>query len=49
MCDEQRRGGEGEGMGTHWWRCDSLTEWSQKKTVYMNMDIWQYMYTVEPL
>ena len=33
MCDEEGGGGEGEGVGTHRWRCDRVTEWSEKKTI----------------
>ena len=32
MSNVESRGGEGECVGAHWWRCDGVTEWSEEET-----------------
>ena len=33
MCDKESGGGEGEGVCAHWWRCDSVPQWSEEQTI----------------
>ena len=33
MCEVESGGGEGERVGAHRWRCDSVTERSDQETV----------------